>query len=121
MVIRQGDIFWIDLGPPRGSEPGYRHPYVVIQNNLVNASCIQTVMLCMVTSNLKRANAPGNVRLGAKEAGLKKPSVVNVSQVFTVPKEALVTRCGTLSPSRIRAILDGVYLLLEPRNRPDRE
>ena len=61
MVINQGDIYWVDLGDPAGSAPGYRHPHVVIQNNLFNQSRINTVVVCALSSNLKRVNAPGNV------------------------------------------------------------
>ena len=116
MVIRQGDVFWVDLGEPRGSAPGYRHPHVVIQNNLFNRSRINTVVVCAITSNLKRASAPGNVLLRKGEANLPKRSVVNVSQIFTVDKADLVEKIGTLSPERIRQILDGVRLLTEPRD-----
>ncbi len=115
MVIHQGDIYWIDLDEPSGSEPGYRHLHVVIQNNLFNASRIQTVVVVPLTSNLKRAQAPGNVLLEKDEAGLPKPSVVNVSQVFTVDKSQLVEQIGTLSPRRVRQILDGIKLVIEPR------
>jgi mRNA interferase MazF len=115
MVINQGDIFWIDLEEPKGSEPGYRHPHVVIQNNLFNRSKIGTVVVCALTSNLKRANAPGNVLLEKKEANLPKPSVANVSQIFTVDKGQVGEYIGTLSPRRVRQILDGIKLVMEPR------
>ncbi len=115
MVINQGDIFWIDLGVPSGSAPGYRHPHVVVQNNLFNRSRINTVVVCALTSNLKRGSAPGNVLLSPGEAGLPKPSVVNVSQIFTVDKSDLVEKIGALAPQRVREVLDGIHLLLEPR------
>ena len=115
MVINQGDIFWIDLGVPSGSAPGYLHPHVVVQNNLFNRSRINTVVVCALTSNLKRASAPGNVLLSAGEANIPKQSVVNISQIFTVDKSDLVEKIGTLSPPRLHEILDGVHLLLEPR------
>ncbi len=115
MVINQGDIFWIDLEEPKGSEPGYRHPHVVVQNNLFNRSKIGTVVVCALTSNLKRANAPGNVLLEKKEANLPKPSVANVSQIFTVDKSQVGEYIGTLSPRRVRQILDGIKLVMEPR------
>lgn len=115
MVINQGDVFWIELGEPSGSAPGYRHPHVVVQNNLFNRSRINTVVVCALTSNLKRADAPGNVLLSAGEANLPKRSVVNVSQIFTVDKSDLVEKIGTLSRQRVREILDGIQLLLEPR------
>jgi mRNA interferase MazF len=89
---------------------------VVIQNNLFNRSRINTVVVCAITSNLKRASAPGNVLLRKGEANLPKRSVVNVSQIFTVDKADLVEKIGTLSPERVRQILDGVRLLTEPRD-----
>ena len=116
MVINQGDVYWIDLGEPSGSGPGYRHPHVVIQNNVFNRSRLNTVVVCVLTSNLKRAKAPGNVLLEKGEANLPQPSVVNVSQIFTVDKGSLVERIGALSRRRVRQILDGVSLLLEPRD-----
>ncbi len=116
MVIRQGDLYWVDLGEPRGAEPGYRRPVVVIQNNLFNQSRIRTVVVCAITSNLKRAAAPGNVLLEAGEGGLPGASVVNVSQIFTLDKRDLSDYIGALSPRRVRQILDGVRLVLEPRD-----
>jgi mRNA interferase MazF len=113
--IKQGDIFWIDLGIPGGSEPGYRHPHLVIQNDLFNQSKINTVVVCALTSNLRRGKAPGNVYLKKGEGNLKKDSVVNISQIVTVNKSDLVEKIGSLSPSRIRQVIEGVILLIEPR------
>lgn len=115
MVINQGDVFWIDFGEPSGSEPGYRHPHVVIQNNLFNRSRINTVIVCALTSNLKRAAAPGNVLLDKDEANLPKKSVVIISQVFTVNKHDLAEKIGTLSKDRVNHILTGIKLITEPR------
>ena len=114
MVINQGDIFWIDFSDPMGSEPGYRHPHVVIQNNLFNRSRINTVVVCTLASNLKRANAPGNVTLEKGEANLPKKSVVNISQLFTVNKSDLSEKIGMLSKDRIKQILQGIELLTKP-------
>lgn len=116
MVINQGDIYWVELDEPEGSESGYKHPHVIVQNNLFNRSQIRTVLVCPLTSNLKRANAPGNVLLEQKESNLPKQSVVNVSQVFTVDKKQLDEYIGTLTPKRIREILNGINLVLEPRD-----
>lgn len=115
MTIQQGDIYWIDLDDPKGSEPGFRHPHVVVQNNVFNASRINTVVVCALTSNLKRAAAPGNVPLQKGEANLKKDSVVNISQLVTVDKADLGERIGRLSAARVREIISGIRLLLEPR------
>ncbi|MBI4379539.1 MAG: type II toxin-antitoxin system PemK/MazF family toxin [Nitrospinae bacterium] len=116
MTIRQGDIYWVDLGEPHGSEPGYRHPHVVIQNNVFNESRINTVVICALTSNLKRANAPGNVLLKKGEGNLPKNSVVNITQIITVNKSDLIEKIGTLPSSKIRQIFEGIKLLAEPRN-----
>jgi len=116
MVINQGDIFWIDLDEPVGSAPGYHHPHVVIQNNVFNSSRINTAVVCALSSNLARGKAPGNVLLDADEAGLPKQSVVVVSQIFTVDKSELTEHIGTLSKKRVRQILDGIKLLMEPRD-----
>ncbi|MGA1794567.1 MAG: type II toxin-antitoxin system PemK/MazF family toxin [bacterium] len=115
MVINQGDVFWIELGDPIGSEPSFRHPHVVVQNNVFNRSRINTVVVCALTSNLKRARAPGNVLLERGEANLPKQSVVNISQIFTVDKSQLTEKIGTLHAGKVRTILDGINILLEPR------
>ena len=115
MNIKQGEIFWVELGVPRGSEPGYRHPHVVVQNNLFNQSKINTVVVCALTSNLERARSPGNVLLRKGEGNLKKASVVNITQMITVNKSDLAERIGSLSPTRIREIIEGMMLLIEPR------
>jgi mRNA interferase MazF len=115
LTIVQGDIYWVGLGAPRGSEPGYRHPHVVIQNNVFNQSGINTVVVCALTSNLKRAAAPGNVLLKKGEANLPKDSVANVSHIITVNKTDLVEKIGSLSPARLEVVLDGVRLVIEPR------
>ncbi len=115
MVIEQGEIYWTDLGEPSGSEPALRHPHVVLQNNLFNASKINTVVICALTSNLKRAQAPGNVLLSKGEANLPKQSVVNISQIYTVNKSDLVEKIGRVSEKRFSEILEGLKLLTEPR------
>lgn len=117
-MINQGDIYWIELEEPEGSEPGYRHPHVIVQNNLFNRSQIRTVLVCPLTTNLKRASAPGNVLLNKNESSLSKQSVVNVSQVFTVDKSQLDEYVGSLTLKRITEVLNGIKLVLDPRE-PD--
>ena len=116
MVIKQGAIYWVELEEPTGSEPGYSHPHIVVQNNVFNASKINTVIVCALTSNLKRAQAPGNVLLEQGEADLPKQSVILVSQIFTVDKSQLGEFIGKVSEGRVRQILEGINLLTEPRN-----
>jgi mRNA interferase MazF len=114
-VIRQGEVYWVDFGEPGGSQPGYRRPAVVVQNDVFNASSIRTVVVCSLTSNLRRAEAPGNVLLVPGEADLREQSVVNISQVFTVNKRDLVEKIGSLGGERVHQIISGINLLLEPR------
>lgn len=116
MVINQGDVFWIDFGKPSGSKPVFRHPHVVIQNNVFNRSRIGTVVVCSLTYNLNLAVAPGNVPLKKGEANLPKKSVINISQIFTVNKYELTDKIGTLSQDRVLQILEGIKLLTEPRD-----
>ncbi len=113
-MINQGDVFWIDLETPSGSEPAYRHPHLVIQNNIFNKSRINTVVVCSLTSNLQRAKSPGNVLLEKGEANLPKESVVNITQIFTVDKQDLAEKIGTLSHKRFNQVLEGINLLLAP-------
>jgi mRNA interferase MazF len=114
-MVRQGEIYWIDLGSPDGSEPGYRHPHIVIQNNIFNASRMNTVVVCALTSNLTRGMSPGNVMLKKGEANLPKKSVVNITQIYTVNKADLAEKIGIVSQERMKEILQGLHLLTEPR------
>jgi mRNA interferase MazF len=111
MIINQGDIYWVPLEEPDGTEPGYTHPHVIVQDNVFNRSRITTVVVCALTSNIKRANAPGNVLLEAGEANLPRQSVVVVSQVSSVHKTQLCEYIGTLNQQRIDQILAGMRFL----------
>jgi mRNA interferase MazF len=115
MVARQGDIYWVELGEPTGSGPGYWHPYVIVQNDVFNASRVSTTIGIALTTNLARAAVPGNVRLRKGEANLPKSSVANVTQVLTMDKFDLKQKIGRLSSVRVREILDGLRLVTEPR------
>lgn len=88
--------------------PGRPHPYVVIQDDVLNRSRVHTVIVCALTSNLDRANEPGNVLLDADEGSLPKRSVLVVSQVSSVEKSKLGDSIGALSPERVDQILDGL-------------
>ncbi len=116
MVINQGDIYWVELEEPKGSEPGYRHPHVVVQNNAFNYSKINTVVLCALTSNLNRASSPGNIVLKKSEGGLPKKSVVNITQIITVNKSDLKEKIGQLSKNRVEEIITSIEILFKPSN-----
>ena len=120
MLISQGDIYWVALEGPGGAEPGIAHPHVVIQEDVLNHSRIQTVVVCALTTNLKRANLPGNVLLEAGEANLPKQSIVEVSKISTVDKTQLGEYIGSLDQPRINQILAGMQFLqrMTERNSP---
>lgn len=107
-MIHRGDIFWIEPDPGRGSVPGVPHPHVVIQDDVLNLSRIDTVVVCALSTHLKKANEPGNLLLEIGEANLPRPSVVVVSQVSSVQKSALGEYVGTLTPERVDQILAGL-------------
>ena len=111
--IRQGQVYWLDFGPAAGSAPADRHPCVIVQNDIFNRSAIRTSVVCLITSNLSRANAPGNVLLKNGEASLPKASVVNVSQILTVDKAELVECTGRLSGAAADAVRDGLHSLFD--------
>ena len=111
--IEQGQVYWLDLGPATGSAPAERHPCVVVQNDIFNRSAIRTSVVCLITSNLSRANAPGNVLLKKGEANLPKAGVVNVSHILTVDKADLVECIGKLTGQSAGAVRDGLYLLFD--------
>ena len=111
--IRQGDVYWLDFGPPTGSVPAERHPCVVVQSDVFNGSRIATTVVCLITSNMDRAAAPGNVALRKGDARLPRPSVVNVSQVVTVDKVELDERVGRLPSAALDLVLTGLRLLFE--------
>ena len=92
-------MFWAGVVEPLGSEPGYDRPYVIVQNNAFNDSRINTVVVCGLTSNLRRGGDPGNVLLFPGEADLPEQSVVNVSQIVTLDKGPLRARIGRFQQS----------------------
>jgi mRNA interferase MazF len=112
VVISQGDVWWADLGTPAGSAPGFQRPVVVVQGEAFNRSRIATVVCVPLTSNLRWAEAPGNVLLSARSTRLPKDSVANVSQLLTLDRSALQEHIAKLSPRRLEAILSGVDVVL---------
>jgi mRNA interferase MazF len=111
--VRQGEVYWIDFGVSKGSTPADRQPCVVVQSDAFNQSMISTTVVCLITSNLRRALAPGNVTLRKGEGHLPKPSVVNVSQVATIDKSDLTERIGKLPASTMDAVRAGLEMLFD--------
>jgi mRNA interferase MazF len=112
VVISQGEVWWADLGEPVGSAPGFRRPVLVVQGDSLNQSKIATVMCVPLTSNLKWAEAPGNVALRAKDTGLPKESVANVSQIVSVDREILTERVGKIRRQKLELVFAGIDVVL---------
>ncbi len=111
-MISQGEVWWADLPDPIGSGPGFGRPVVVVQSDALNRSRIATVVCVPLTSNLKWALAPGNLRLSSRQTGLSKDSVANVSQIVALDKSLLTKRAGKLPQPKFDLILSGINLVL---------
>lgn len=111
-MIHRSEIWWASLGEPEGSGPGYRRPVLIVQSDEFNRSRIGTVIVAVLTSNTTLAQAPGNVLLKARQVGLAKDSVVNVSQVITVDKQCLTEKVKKLEPSAMAEVNNGLRLVL---------
>ena len=115
MVISQGEVWWADLGPPKGSGPGFRRPVLVVQSDSFNRGSIATVICVPLTSKVKWALMPGNVHLAARSTGLARNSVANVSQIIAVDKRLFRERVGRLPSSKLDLVFAGIELVLARR------
>ncbi len=113
MVIRKGSIYWVDFSPGKGSEPMGRRPGLVIQNDRLNDSKLNTVIVLVITSTLKFGELPGNVVLRKREANLPKKSVVNVTQIKTVDKNGLKKKIGSLTEDKMAEVHAGMKLVMD--------
>jgi mRNA interferase MazF len=112
VVIHRGDVWWAELDEPSVSAPGLRRPVLVMQDDAFNRSRISTIIVVVLTSNLRLLDAPGNVLLAARVSGLRRDSVANVSQVVTIDRNVLVTRAGRVDAVAMRNIDRGLRLAL---------
>ncbi len=112
-MIARGTIWWADLGEPRGSEPGFRRPLLIVQADAFNRSRIQTVIPIVLTSNVRLLDAPGNVLVPAQSSGLSRDSVANGSQVITVDRSDLQELAGRLDTATLRRVDTGLRLALD--------
>ncbi len=111
-MVKRGHLYWLDFGMPRGSQPGYLRPVVIVQDNDFNRTKIRTVIVAVVTTNLSLAYMDGNVLLMPKKNGVKEPSVVNVTQLYTVNKTELIELIGVVTRQEMRLIDEGLRLVL---------
>lgn len=112
MVVERGQVWWADLDEPSGSGPGFRRPILVMQSDAFNRSRLQTVVGVVLTSNLRLVEAPGNVLIPAKTAGLPKDSVANVSQIITIDRDFLAEPAGRIRGQLLKDVENGLRLVL---------
>lgn len=110
-MVARGELWWIDFGVPIGSEPGFRRPAVVVSSDRFNRSRIGTVIVTVLTSNLRLAAAPGNVTLKSGDGGIPKECVVNVSQTMVVDRSRLDEAIGALPASLVGRVDEGLRLV----------
>ena len=110
--MKRGQIWWAELSEPIASEPGYRRPLIIVQSNDFNRSRINTVVTVTITSNLRLAMAPGNVKLSVEKTGLRRESVANVSQIITIDKQFLGEKIGQVDHGAMQQIDEGIKLVL---------
>lgn len=111
--MQRGEIWWADLPAPVGAEPGFRHPVLIVQADALTASRMATVVVVVITSNMRWATAPGNVVLHAVESNLPRDSVANVTQIVTMDKHMLDTRIGQVTERTLELVDYGLRLILD--------
>lgn len=112
MVVERGEVWWAELDEPRGAEPGFRRPLLVVQADAFNRSRIETVVAVVLTSNLRLVDAPGNVLVPKRASGLPRDSVANISQIVTVDRDVLTERVGKLPGELLAAVDAGLRVVL---------
>jgi mRNA interferase MazF len=110
--MRRGEIWWAALRPPKGSEPGYRRPVIIVSNNLFNQRELRTVLTVPLTSNLARQGLPGNVRVPHRDTGLTKTSVAIAVQVASTDRGRLLHRIGRVPDVVMSRIDDALRFVL---------
>ena len=112
MVIRKGSIYWVDFSPGKGSEPIGRRPGLVIQNDILNDSNLNTVIMLALTSTMKFGELPGNIVLKKGEANVPKKCVINVTRIKSVDKKSVKEKIGTLPKKRMDEVHEGLKLVM---------
>jgi len=113
VVVQRREVWWADLEEPRGSEPGFRRPVLVVQADAFNRSKLRTVVGVVLTSNTRLLDAPGNVLLPSKATGLPRDSVANVTQIVTLDEDYLTERTGRVAPGLMAQVDAGLKLVLD--------
>ncbi len=110
--MQRGEVWWAELPEPVASEPGYRRPVLVVQSDDFNRSRIRTVISVVLTTNLRLAEAPGNVLVTKEDTALPRDSVANVSQVITLDKTFLTEQVSRVSDRIMMLVEDGLRTVL---------
>ena len=112
MVIQRGDVYWVDLGEPRGSRPAKRRPVLIVSDDIYNSSKLATVVAVTLTGTIRLGDMPGNVHIAKGEAGMSRESVVNVTALVTLDKTELGRRTGRVRPPTLERVDGGLREVL---------
>jgi mRNA interferase MazF len=110
--MTRGELWWADFGIPFGSEPGYKRPVLIIQNDFFNNSKINTTIVIPLSTNLLLADAPGNILITKRESKLKKDSVITISQIEVIDKQRLIEKITKINMSIIEKVENNIMFIL---------
>ncbi|MDR2897362.1 MAG: type II toxin-antitoxin system PemK/MazF family toxin [Spirochaetaceae bacterium] len=114
--MTRGELWWADFGVPFGSEPGYKRPVLIMQNDYFNNSRINTTIVIPLTTNMVLADAPGNIVLTPNDSKLKKESVVVVSQIEVIDRQRLIEKITKVDRLIIKQIEEQILFVLGIHN-----
>jgi mRNA interferase MazF len=110
--MTRGEIWWVDYGIPFGSEPGYRRPVIILQNDFFNNSKINTTIVIPISSNLLLADVPGNIYIEKRDCKLGKNSVILTSQFGVIDKERLIEKISKINNDIMKKIENSIMFIL---------
>jgi mRNA interferase MazF len=108
----RGELWWADFGIPFGSEPGYKRPVLIIQNDFFNRSMINTTIVIPLTTNLIFADAPGNILITKNQSKLKKDSVITISQIEVIDRRRLIEKITKIDRAIIEKVENNIMFVL---------
>lgn len=108
----RGELWWVDYGIPYCSEPGYKRPVIILQNDFFNNSNINTTIVIPLSTNLLLADIPGNILIEKRYSKLKKDSVILLSQIGVIDKQRLTEKISKIDKSIMEKIERNIAFLL---------
>ena len=110
--MTRGELWWADFGIPFGSEPGYKRPVLIIQNDFFNRSKISTTIVIPLTTNMILADAPGNILITKNQSKLKKDSILTLSQIEVIDRQRLIEKITKVDRAIMEKIENNIMFVL---------